>query len=242
MSKLGVNIDHIATIRQARKENFPSLIEAAKICENNGADSITIHLREDRRHIQDGDVYDLKKYVRKRLNLEVSVNEEVIKIALDVKPDSVCIVPEKRQELTTEGGLDVKTKKNELVDIVEKFKKNKIIVSAFIDVDMEQILACCDINVDVIELHTGQCAKCFKEKGVNSVELKKELKKFSDISYEATKNGLLVNAGHGLDYDNIKQFNKISYINEFNIGFSIIAKSVFDGLGPAVKNMKKLVF
>ena len=241
MTKLGVNIDHVATIRQARGEGFPSIIEAAEVCEKNGADSITVHLREDRRHIQDKDVYDLKSSINTKLNLEMASNEEIIRIALDVKPDFVCLVPEKRQELTTEGGLDVKNKNAELLNVVGRLKKTGIVVSVFINADIEQVLACIDIKADKVELHTGQYAKFFRENGINSIEFKEEIKRISEASQVAIREGLLVNAGHGLDYDNIKQFCRISGVNEFNIGFSIIAKSIFIGLEMAVKNMKELI-
>jgi pyridoxine 5-phosphate synthase len=175
MIKLGVNIDHIATIRQARKEDFPSVIKAALICEKSGADSITVHLREDRRHIRDRDVYDLRKSLKTKLNLEMAASEEIVEIALDVKPDFVCMVPEKRQELTTEGGLDVKTHKNKLADIVARLKKAGIIVSMFIDADTEQVLSCSEIDTNAVELHTGKYAKFFKENGVDSAEFKEEM-------------------------------------------------------------------
>ncbi|MDR3256378.1 MAG: pyridoxine 5'-phosphate synthase [Endomicrobium sp.] len=241
MIKLGVNIDHIATIRQARKEGFPSIIEAAAICEKGGADSITVHLREDRRHIQDKDIYDLRKSLRTKLNLEMAASEEIVKIALDVKPNFVCIVPEKRQELTTEGGLDVENQKNKLVGIVDRLKKAGIIVSMFIDANVEQVLACNEIKADAIEIHTGKYARFLKENGSNSSDFKEEIKRISKASQEAIKKGLILNAGHGLDYDNIKQICEISGMNEFNIGFSIIARSVFIGLETAVKNMKELI-
>ncbi|MCA6085106.1 pyridoxine 5'-phosphate synthase [Candidatus Endomicrobiellum agilis] len=241
MIKLGVNIDHIATIRQARKEDFPSLIKAALICEKSGADSITVHLREDRRHIQDRDVYELRKSLKTKLNLEMAASEEIVEIALDIKPDFVCMVPEKRRELTTEGGLDVKTHKSKLASIVARLKKVGIIVSMFIDADTEQVLSCSEVNADMIELHTGKYAKFFKENGIASAEFKEEMEKISEASREAIQKGLILNAGHGLDYDNIERICKVPGMNEFNIGFSIIAESVFTGLGTAVKNMKGLI-
>ncbi|MDR1400841.1 MAG: pyridoxine 5'-phosphate synthase [Endomicrobium sp.] len=241
MTKLGVNIDHVAAVRQMRRENFPSLVEAAAICEKNGADSITVHLREDRRHIQDKDVYDLKDSINTNFNLEMAASGEMVNIALDVRPDFVCIVPEKRQELTTEGGLDVKSQKGKLLSVVDRLKNAGIVVSMFIDADVEQVLASSDIGADVVEFHTGQYAKIFRENGINSIEFKEEMNFFFEASQEAIRKGLLVNAGHGLDYDNIEQFCKVSGINEFNIGFSIIAKSIFTGLEMAVKNMKELI-
>ncbi|MDR2616922.1 MAG: pyridoxine 5'-phosphate synthase [Endomicrobium sp.] len=241
MIKLGVNIDHIATIRQARKDDIPSVVDAALVCEKAGADSITVHLREDKRHIQDKDVYDLKKSIRTKLNLEMSAIDEIIKIALDVKPFSVCIVPEKRQELTTEGGLDVKKNKKSLASCVDKLKKAGIIVSMFIEADIDQLLACSQIGADAVEIHTGRYARFYKENGGNSLDFKKEFKKILEVSQEAAKNNLLLNAGHGLDYDNVKHMCKVPNLKEFNIGFSIIAKSVFTGLRTAVKDMKKLI-
>ncbi|MDR3124782.1 MAG: pyridoxine 5'-phosphate synthase [Endomicrobium sp.] len=241
MIKLGVNVDHIATIRQARKDTIPSVIDAALICEKAGADIITVHLREDRRHIQDSDVYDLKKSIKTKLNLEMSATDEIIKVALNVKPDFVCIVPEKRQELTTEGGLDVKKNKKILANCVEKLKKVGVLVSMFIEADTEQILACSQIGADAIEIHTGRYAKFYKEDGRSSSNFKEEFKKILQASQVATKNKLLLKAGHGLDYGNIKHISKVPNLKEFNIGFSIIAKSVFTGLRTAVKDMKKLI-
>jgi pyridoxine 5-phosphate synthase len=240
--KLGVNIDHIATLRQARKEKIPSIIEAASVCEKAGADSITVHLREDRRHIQDRDVYDLKKSIETKLNLEMSVNDEIVKLALDIKPDFVCIVPERRRELTTEAGLDVKTNKKKLLNLVSRLKEVGIIVSMFVDVDIEQVLSCSEIGVDAIELHTGKYAEFFKNNnGLNSSELKAEIDKILKISDEIIKKGILLNAGHGLDYNNVQQICKAVNINEVNIGFSIIARAVFTGLKTAVKDMKELI-
>lgn len=241
MIKLGVNIDHIATIRQARKEGIPSLVTAALICEKAGAESITVHLREDRRHIQDKDVYDLRKSIKTKLNLEMAAIDDIIKIALDVKPNSVCIVPEKRKELTTEGGLDVKKNKKLLSDCVGKLKKSGIRVSMFVEADIEQILASAQIGADGVEIHTGKYAKFYKENGKDSLDFKDEFEKILRSSQEATNNKLLLNAGHGLDYDNIKYICKIPNLKEFNIGFSIIAQSVFTGLRVAVKDMKEII-
>ncbi|MDR0723802.1 MAG: pyridoxine 5'-phosphate synthase [Endomicrobium sp.] len=241
MIKLGVNIDHIATIRQARKDDIPSLVDAALICEKAGADTITVHLREDRRHIQDKDVYDLKKSIKTKLNLEMAAADDIIKIALNVKPDFVCIVPEKRQELTTEGGLDVKKNKKNLASCVEKLKKAGIVVSMFVEADIEQILACSQIGADCVEIHTGKYAKFYKENVRNPLNFKKEFERILEASQEAIKNKLLLNAGHGLDYDNIRHICKVPNLMEFNIGFSIIAKSVFTGLRTAVKDMKELI-
>ena len=241
MIKLGVNIDHIATIRQARREEFPSVIAAAAVCEKAGADSITVHLREDRRHIQDKDVYGLRESLRTKLNLEMAASEEIVKIALDVKPDYVCLVPEKRLELTTEGGLDVAGQKAKLSDIVNRLKKAGIIVSMFIDADADQVDACREINADCVELHTGKYAQFFKASGEKSPPFIKETERIRLACAKAAENKLIVNAGHGLDYENLEQICKIPSMNEFNIGFAIIAQSVFKGLEQAVKDMKNLI-
>ena len=241
MIKLGINIDHIATIRQARKEEFPSVIKAATLCEKAGADSITVHLREDRRHIQDKDVFGLRKSLKTKLNLEMAASEEIVKIALKVKPDYVCLVPEKRQELTTEGGLDVAGQKKKLKKIVARLKAAGIIVSMFIDADVLQVEACKEIDADCIEFHTGKYAQYFKEYGKNSKQFKKELERISKASKIAVEKGLILNAGHGLDYNNIKAICKIPSMNEFNIGFAIVAQAVFSGLEQAVKDIKMLI-
>ena len=241
MIKLGINIDHIATIREARKEGFPSITDAAASCEKAGADGITVHLREDRRHIQDKDVYDLKETLRTKLNLEMAASEEIVKIALDVKPHFVCLVPEKREELTTEGGLDVVSQKEKLAGVVARLKEAGIKVSMFIDADIIQVNACSQISADAVEIHTGKYARFFKESGKKSQEFKDEVEKVSGAAVVAASEGLIVNAGHGLDYDNIEKICNIREMNEFNIGFSIVAKSVFTGLEKAVKDMKNLM-
>ncbi len=241
MIKLGVNIDHIATIRQQRKEDFPSVTEAASVCEKAGADSITVHLREDRRHIQDKDVFELKSNLRTKLNLEMAASDEIISIALEVKPDFVCLVPEKRQELTTEGGLDVHGQKRKLAKAVEALKKEGILVSMFIDPDISQVEASAEIGADCIELHTGKYAKLFKEFGENSDEFKDELGQIINASNRAMAKSLMLNAGHGLDYNNVGHICDVPKMNEFNIGFSIIARAVFVGLEQAVKEMKNLL-
>ena len=241
MIKLGVNIDHIATIREARKEEFPSVIKAAALCEKAGADGITVHLREDRRHIQDKDVYSLRESLRTKLNLEMAANEEMVEIALDVKPDFVCLVPEKRQELTTEGGLDVAGQKQKLGTIVQRLQDAGIKVSMFIDADSVQVDVCAEIKAYSIEIHTGKYAQYFKKYGSDSKEFSEELNRRRNAAQRASMKGLIVNAGHGLDYDNIEHICKIPKMNEFNIGFSIIARSVFIGLEKAVFDMKELM-
>ena len=241
MIKLGINIDHIATLRQARREGVPSVVEAALMCEKAGADGITVHLREDRRHIQDYDVYSLREILKTKLNLEMAATEEVLCVALDVKPDFVCIVPEKREELTTEGGIDVKNNKENLSSIISKLKKAGIAVSIFIDADLKQVSACSEVGADAVELHTGKYSLLFKESGFLSRECKDELKRITEASKEALKRKLILNAGHGLDYENVGQICKIRGMNEFNIGFSIISKAIFDGLQKAVFDMRKLI-
>jgi len=237
MLKLGVNIDHIATLRQARRESFPSVVEAAAVCEKAGANSITVHLREDRRHIQDKDVWDLRESLRTKLNLEMAASGEIIAIAEKVKPDYVCLVPEKRLELTTEGGLDVAGQKEKLSDAVARLKKAGIFVSMFIDPEISQVQACREIDADCIELHTGKYAELFKKFGANSKEFEAEFQRIKTASEAAVKNNLVLNAGHGLDYDNISAICAVEKMNEFNIGFSIIARAVFTGLETAVKDM-----
>ena len=236
MTKLGVNIDHIATLRQARKIGIPDLIEAAKICESSGADGITVHLREDRRHIQDEDVYNLRKIVKTKLNLEMSISKDIVEVALDVKPDEVCIVPERRQELTTEGGLDVISKKEKIKDVIKKLKSKGIVVSLFIDPDIKQIKTAKEIGADCIEIHTGRYANA-----INKKQKDQELEKIVRAGKFAIENGLILNAGHGLDYKNVVPIAKIDGMNTLNIGFSIIARAVFVGLENAVKEMKNLI-
>ncbi|MDR0486268.1 MAG: pyridoxine 5'-phosphate synthase [Elusimicrobiota bacterium] len=241
MIKLGVNIDHIATIRQARREDFPSVLQAALLCEKAGADGITAHLREDRRHIQDKDIYDLRKSIKTKLNLEMAASDEIAGIALDVKPDFVCLVPEKRLELTTEGGLDIKGQSKKLEKVIGKLKSAGIKVSVFIDPDISQVNASAEIGADCIELHTGKYAALYKEGGKNSKPFQDEFGNIINASNAALSKGLILNAGHGLDYDNIGEICRIARLNEFNIGFSIIARAVFAGIENAVKEMKEIL-
>lgn len=236
MPKLGVNIDHIATLRQARREIFPDPIKAAAICEDSGADSIICHLRQDRRHIQDKDLFRLKESVKTKLNLEMSTVNEIVKIALKSRPDQATLVPERRQELTTEGGLDVLRYKTRISRVVKELRKNKIVVSLFIDPKKSQIKASRDIGVDYIEIHTGMYANA-KTPSV----CRRELKRIEESALYAHGIGLGVNAGHGLDYINVKEIVKIPVIEELNIGFSIVAEAVFIGLAEAVKKMKRLI-
>lgn len=235
MSKLGVNIDHIATLRQARKEGFPSPVEAAKICVLAGANSIVAHLREDRRHIQDKDIYAIRKAV-KRFDMEMAATVEMQTIALKVRPDIVTLVPEKRQEVTTEGGLDVARQLRYLKRYIKKLQDRGISVSLFIDPKQSQIKASADTGAEFIEIHTGSYANA-----KTKARAKKEFNKIrTSVSY-AKKLGLKVNAGHGLTLENAGLIASIKDIEEFNIGFSIIADAVFTGLKAAVIKMKRKI-
>ena len=236
MANLGVNIDHVATLRQARFTPYPDLIEAAKICEKAGADGITVHLREDRRHIQDRDVYSLRKIVNTKLNLEMAATGQIVEIALRVVPDEVCIVPEKRRELTTEGGLDVWGQRRRLTGVVNRLKKKGILVSLFIDPEPKQVRAAKEVGANCVELHTGTYAEA---KG--KTKQLKELRKLKQASKLAVKMGLRLNAGHGLNYLNVRPVARIPGIEDLNIGHSIISRSVFVGLAQAVREMKRLI-
>ncbi len=235
MPKLGVNIDHIATIRQARRESFPSPVEAARICMKAGADAVVAHLREDRRHIQDSDIYAIRKAVR-RFDMEMAATAEMQKIALKVKPDIVTLVPEKRAEVTTEGGLDVKRQVSYLKKYVKKLQDRGISVSLFIDPEPSQIKASAAVKAELVEIHTGRYANSSSKK-----DKKRELAKIKEAVALARSLGLKVNAGHGLDLFNAKAVAAISGIEEFNIGFSIIADAVMRGLKDSVKAMKRTV-
>ena len=237
MVKLGVNIDHIATLRQQRKVGYPSVVEAAKIVEKCGADQITVHLREDRRHIQDEDVIQLKRILKIPLNLEMSLNKEILEFALKIRPNEVCIVPEKRRELTTEGGLDLEKNYRKLEHAISKLKGEGIIVSLFIEPDTKTIKLAKKLSTDAIEIHTGRYSLC----KVGSKNFYKELEKIKKATEFAINEGLIVNAGHGLDYNNVKYIAEIEGINTLNIGFSIISRAVFVGLENAVKEMLSIV-
>lgn len=234
--KLGVNIDHIATLRQLRRSVFPDLLLAAGICESAGADSIVVHLREDRRHIQDADVYALRRQVKTKLNLEMSVAPEIVRIACKIKPDQSTLVPERRQELTTEGGLDVVRMAAKVEKAVVSLKKKDIDVSLFIEPLRPQIKIAKELGVDIIEFHTGQYANSRTKK-----ELARNLSRLKEAVSYAHNLGLVVNAGHGLDYNNVCAIARLEHIHELNIGYSIVCNSVFVGLGQAVREMKRLV-
>jgi len=236
MSKLGVNIDHIATVRQARKTFEPDPVKAVHLCEIAGADSIVSHLREDRRHINDRDIKLIKEIVNIKFNLEMSIAAEIVDIALKLGPDQVSLVPEKREEVTTEGGLDVVLKRNELKEIISSFKDKDIIVNLFIDPEISQIDASLEVNSDAIELHTGNYANA-----ANQSAIEDEFKKIVNATDYARKHGLIVHAGHGLTYFNVKKIAGIKEIEELNIGHSIISRAVFVGLERAVKDMIGLI-
>jgi pyridoxine 5-phosphate synthase len=233
---LGVNIDHVATIRQARGTRYPEPIQAALLSEQAGADAITLHLREDRRHIQDRDVYMLKDVLQTRMNLEMAATAEMLEIACDVKPADVCLVPEKREELTTEGGLDVLANEVYLTDYCATLAESGIRVSLFIDAEPRQIEAAIKVGVPVIEIHTGHYAEAA------TLELKsRELSRIQESVIQGTEQGLHVNAGHGLDYHNVRQIAEIDGVRELNIGHAIVARALFTGLEESVSAMKQLI-
>ena len=233
--KLGINIDHVATLRQARGGVEPSVLEAALEAEQGGADSITVHLREDRRHIQDADVMELMRKIYVPLNLEMSVSPEILKIALKIRPEKACLVPEKRKELTTEGGLDLLTKKGPLARTIDALLAKKVEVSLFIDPIEEQVRAAASLGAYAIEIHTGSYANATgRRKG-------KEIFRVREAARLGRELGLHVHAGHGLNYENIFPLLSLPEILEFNIGHSIISRAVFVGLSRAVQEMKKII-
>jgi pyridoxine 5-phosphate synthase len=231
---LGVNIDHVATIRQARGTRYPDTVQAAALAEEAGADGITIHLREDRRHIQDRDVFLLKETLQTRMNFEMAVTDEMIGIAEKVQPAHCCLVPEKREELTTEGGLDVAGQEQRINEACTRLANAGIEVSLFIDPEISQIDATLRCGAPVIELHTGAYAEA-----ESSEEQMAELKRIREAASYAYKKGLVVNAGHGLNYHNVEQIAEIPEMNELNIGHGIIARALFVGLKEAVSEMKQ---
>ncbi len=234
--RLGVNIDHVATLRQARRTVEPEPVYAALLAQEALADGITVHLREDRRHIQDSDVYQIKSVIKIPLNLEMSLNEEIVEVALDVKPHQATIVPENRQEITTEGGLDVVSNADRVKDVVERLKNKGIVVSLFIDPLEWQVDEAKRVGADAVEFHTGNYANA-----KSSREREIELAKLVDACKYAKSLGLHVHAGHGLTYENVKPVAAIEEIEELNIGHSIISKSVFVGLKEAVRLMRQLI-
>ena len=234
--RLGLNIDHIATVREARGGGEPNPIEAIKIAEQTGCDSIVAHLREDRRHINDSDIRKIKDTVEKYFNMEMSVAEDIVRVALDVVPDEVTLVPEKREELTTEGGLDVFVYQNRLIEIISEFKRKNIKVSLFIDPEKQQIEASARVGADYIEIHTGSFAEAFK-----GGSYKRELDSVIEGVNIARSLNLKVNAGHGLNYENVSEIASIEGIESLNIGHSIISRAIFSGIESAVREMIEII-
>ncbi|WP_445497113.1 pyridoxine 5'-phosphate synthase [Photorhabdus sp. SF281] len=230
---LGINIDHIATVRNARGTVYPDPLQAAFIAEQAGADGITIHLREDRRHITDRDVELLNEIVQTRMNLEMAVTDEMMDIACHIKPKFCCLVPEKRREVTTEGGLDVIGQKDKVAEAVKRLSDAGILVSLFIDADHQQIDAASEVGAPFIEIHTGAYADAEDE-----IEQEKEFRRIKEAATYAAGKGLTVNAGHGLTYHNVQRIAALPEIYELNIGHAIIGRAVFSGLAAAVADMK----
>jgi pyridoxine 5-phosphate synthase len=237
VKRLGVNIDHIATVRNARAELHPDPFNAAKFVKKSGADLITIHLREDRRHINDTDAKKICSIRGLLVNLEISTNKEMVKNALKIKPNFVCIVPENRKEITTEGGLNLKKNKKKLKNLIKDFKKKNIRTSLFINPSIADILISKHLAVDCIEIHTGRLSNLVKSNKNFSSELNK-IKKCSNL---ANNLGIEVHAGHGLDYKTTKLLSNIQEIKEFNIGHFIIGEAIFFGLSKVIKNFKKII-
>ena len=235
--RLGVNIDHVATVRNARGETYPSPLRAALEAQKSKADSITIHLREDRRHINDNDLKLIKSKLKIPLNLEIAATKEMLRIALKNKPSFICIVPEKRKEITTEGGLNLNYNKKFLREIIYKLKKNKSRVSLFIEPSLKDIKRSKFLNADCVEIHTGKFCNLVNE----NKNYKKELNKIRSSVLLGNSLGLEVHAGHGLTYKSAKILSKISGIKEFNIGHFLIGESIFQGLANTIKQFKKII-
>ena len=237
MKRLGVNIDHIATVRNARGESHPDPYYAALQVIKMGADSVTIHLREDRRHINDLDAKKICKTKKVLVNLEISINDKIVKNALSIKPDYICLVPENRKEVTTEGGLNLVKYKKKLKNIIEKFKKNKIRTSLFINPSIKDIKLSKELNADCVEIHTGRISNLVK----SNKRYNEELNRIKKCSILANKLNIEVHAGHGLDYKTTKILTKIKEIEEFNIGHFIIGESIFIGLSNVIKKFKRII-
>ncbi len=237
MKRLGVNIDHVATLRNARGEFHPDPYFAAKFVKQQGADSITIHLREDRRHIKDLDAKQICSIKGLLVNLEISIKDEIVKNAIKIKPNYICIVPENRKEITTEGGLNLKKNKNKIKFIIKLFKKKKIRTSLFINPTKIDVLISKDLGADCIEIHTGRFANLVKSKK----NIKKEYLRIKRASKLANNIGIEVHAGHGLDYNSTKILSKVKEIKEFNIGHFIIGESIFFGIKSVIKKFKKII-
>ncbi len=234
--RLGVNIDHVATLRNARKENFPSPVKAAELALQSGADSITAHLREDRRHINDNDIEEISLNFPGKLNLEMAATEEMLAIAEKIKPFSCCIVPEKREEVTTEGGLDVINNHNKLKPMITRLRDIGIRTTLFIDPDDSQLESCYDIQIDCAEIHCGTLCKLHEE---NDNKFDFEFNKIKSFSKKLFSNGIEAHAGHGLNYETTKIISTVNEIEELNIGFFIIADSIFHGLEKTIINIKE---
>lgn len=233
---LGVNIDHIATLRQSRGTRYPEPVQAALLAEQAGADSITLHLREDRRHIQDRDVQMLREILQTRMNLEMAVTDEMLGIAEQIRPADCCLVPERREELTTEGGLDVMGQQSRIGDACQRLAEAGVRVSLFIDAEPEQIAAAAECGAPVIEIHTGHYADAETQ-----AEQHVEYEKIAAAVAHGLESGLQVNAGHGLHYHNVSAIAALGGIRELNIGHAIVARSVFTGIEEAVREMKRLM-
>ena len=235
--RLGVNIDHVATVRNARGENYPSPLRAALLAQKNGADSVTIHLREDRRHINEIDLKKIKKKIKIPLNLEIAATKEMLRIASKSKPPFICIVPEKRKEITTEGGLNLKHNRPFLKKLINNLKKRKIRVSLFIEPNLKDINEAKNLNADCIEIHTGKiCNQINMNKNFTN-----ELKRIKKAVKEGNKLGLEVHAGHGLTFKSAKILTKVKGIEEFNIGHFLIGESIFEGMSSVIKTFKKIL-
>ena len=237
IKRLGVNIDHVATVRNARGDIYPSPVKAAVLAQKSGADSITLHLREDRRHIRDEDLKNIKKKIKIPINLEMSPTNEMLKIAIKFKPNYVCIVPEKRKEITTEGGLNIKKKKKILYKLIKILKRNNIRVSLFIEPNINDIKLSYILGADCVELHTGQFCNLFNKRKKTS----DSYLRLKQSAIYARKIGLEVHAGHGLTYKSAYKISKINDISEFNIGHFIISESIFNGLEKTIIKFKKII-
>lgn len=231
--RLGVNLDHVATVREVRGSAYPDLVAAIRVAEEAGADGITLHLREDRRHIQDSDVYQAKAHVSRTLNLEMAATDDMVQIACQIQPHFSCIVPERREELTTEGGLDVITHATRLKEVCAVLRHSGIRVSLFVEPDMAVLDAAAEVGAELIELHTGKYAEA-----KSSVQIRDEIARLRSAAAHAAALGLIVNAGHGLHRSNVLPVAQIPQLHELNIGHAIIADAIFTGLSQAVRTMK----
>jgi len=236
MVRLGVNVDHVATVREARKTNVPDPVAAAMVAEMAGADGIVCHLREDRRHIKDKDLFLLKELVKTHLNLEMAATDDMMKIATEVAPDMVTLVPERREEVTTEGGLDVQANVVWMGEVITQLHGHNIVTSLFVDPDIDQVKAAARCGADYVELHTGQYANAEDVRVVAD-----ELEKLRSMAMAAAKLGLGVSAGHGLNYQNVREILGIEQIEELNIGHAIVARAVMTGMERAVREMLEII-